>query len=284
MTVKKKRRTKKSVTPGLNLPAKKSTLSKEMTDFTILVYGAKKVGKTSLIAQFPDVFFLFCEKNDAVEVFCAQDDSGCPITLRDWDAIDKWVHAVVESGNYSAICIDTLKPFYEAAFRYVCEDKEIDHPNELGFGQGWDAISKLCIGLLQYIEDSPCGLIMLAHDKWDTREDYDGNEIEVLSVGLSGKFGEYVSGNASLWLYFGLKGDERRLFIRGSQTLEAGSRLSENFLDSKTSVPLRDISMGGSAKEAYKNLYAAFNNNYHEAKEIPKKKKRKKKAGFGDVS
>ena len=55
---------------GLTLPTEKSKPSSRLGDYTWLIYGAKKIGKTSLVAQFPETLILSFEPGTkALEVF-----------------------------------------------------------------------------------------------------------------------------------------------------------------------------------------------------------------------
>ena len=262
----------------IRLPDEKTTPLNDMLAHTYLIFGSKKIGKSSLMARFPDTFFLPTEKGlDLQSVFQPVDEDNNPIVLRDWLALKKWARLACRDGRYSAICIDTIDQAYRLAFKYICDREGIRHPQESEWGKAWGFITDEMIALIEMIAlDYDLGLFMLSHTASKTIERFDG-EIEVFQASLGGKTGEYITGAVAFWAYYGYKGKQRRLWLAGSDGLDAGTRFENNFLDAETNEPLEYIPMGNSPDEAYENFTAAFNNEIElERKEKRTSRRRKK--------
>lgn len=76
---------------------------------------------------------------------------------------------------------------------------------------------------------------------------------------------ELVEGSVDIWAYYTYDKRRRVLQILGDDHVSAGHRLEGRFL-TPDGRPIRRIDMGGSAKQAYRNVTDAFNNRY-----VPKK-------------
>ena len=95
---------------------------------------------------------------------------------------------------------------------------------------------------------------------------------------MSNQAADVIQGLVDIWGNYTYDGKKRYLLIEGSEEIDAGCRVEGHFLSE--GQPMSKIYMGNSAKEAYKNFLAAFNNNLKEAREesvAPKKLTLKRK-------
>ena len=54
----------------IKLPTKRTEIEKDLSKYTIFLYGREKIGKTTLAAQFPDALFLMFEPGaKSLEIF-----------------------------------------------------------------------------------------------------------------------------------------------------------------------------------------------------------------------
>lgn len=235
------------------LPAEPNDPSDELSDYSMLIYGAKKIGKTSLAAEFPDALFLATEPGTkALRVYS--------VDVEDWKDFEACMDELDEAGDqYRTVVVDTVDLMYEMVFQHICKKKIIDHPqDENDYGRTWKDIRLLFRKAIGRLLKSPRGTIFISHD---TEVDMDGPEgkYQRTQPTMARQAMEEVEGVVDVIAYYGYVGDERVLRVRGTQNLMAGSRLREHF-NTKGGPPVVEVSMGDSPQEGYENFIKAFDN------------------------
>lgn len=256
----------------------------KLTDYSILIYGNKKIGKTSLACEFPGAYVLGTEMG-----FKALRARGN--FVRDRHETEDVVDQLVELNDPSLlVVVDTVDMIYEHIYWDVCNRLKISSPTEENdFGGTWRVIRKAFRAVVDKLLSLPGGVIFLSHDV----------EKEVILVTAEGQqkidrvqpsmtkqaMGE-VEGPVDIMAYYGYDGNQRYLWIDGSQTLSSGSRPKYNFIrrGGKAGVSgdrIKRIPMGGSSAEAYANLIKAFDNQQeHPEGTPPKTQLQKRKVGL----
>lgn len=251
------------------LPEEATEPSDLLSDYSFLLYGAKKIGKTTLAAQFPDPFFLATEPGTkALRVKALQ--------VRDWPtavgAMDALEERLARDADYcKTVVVDTTDLLYEYAFDYVCKVKMIGHPHEENdYGATWREIKVAFRNYLMRLVRLQIGTVLISHEVEREIELADGRKVDRVQPSLSNQPLGEVEGLVDLIGYYGFQGRHRTLRIRGAQTLVAGSRLREHFLikggdpeDPKARV--QAIPLGRTEREAYEALVQAFNNQQENA-------------------
>ena len=111
---------------------------------SILLHGPKKVGKTSLAADFPKpVLFIATEpghryisKQKGVHIFKVY-------TEKDWPNFRAFVRDKLEILKPKTIVVDTTNTFYQICSTYVCRREGKEYPTEIGArGLGWDKVRR----------------------------------------------------------------------------------------------------------------------------------------------
>jgi len=251
------------------LPTKKSQIAESLSDYTILLYGAKKIGKTTLCAEFPNPFFICTEPGTkALSVLSYR--------VRVWREMQSIIKQLTERDSSDPYCetviVDTVDMLYEIAFDSVCKEHAIDHPSdEKDFGKTWREIkTKFSKAIVDLASLQHSGLILISHD---TEKEITVSSSEMSEAGeitfstdttervqpTMGKqaLGE-VEGLVDIIAHYGYRSRERVISIRGDEHLMAGSRLQKNF-STVAGKPVIQIPCGKSPKEAYTNLISAFN-------------------------
>lgn len=278
----------------INLPDAPSEPSESLADYSILLYGVKKGGKTTLCSQFPDPFFIGTEPGTkALRVKRHE-----PKHWLEAVAILEALEAKSKAGaKYcSTVIVDIVDVLYDMAFHYICKKKMISHPHEENdFGATWNeiraAFRDYIVRLLQLPD---CGVVFVSHDVEKEVELADGDKVERTQPSMSGQALREVEGIVDIIGHYTFApGGQRILRIRGTQHLVAGTRLRERFVvaggdPDNAADRVQIISMGGNEREAYANLVAAFNNEqadnglslvHVEEKSVVKKKVLIKKGG-----
>jgi hypothetical protein len=235
------------------LPTEMKLPVKSLGDLTICIHGEKKIGKSSLAKRFKNSFFFFFEPG------------GKGLTrngelIEDWQQFKDFLVLLDRNREYAdTLIIDTIDIAYNMCFKHVCEQLKIEHPQDLGFGKGWSAIKDEFIGEMDKLMRLGRGIIFLSHTDSKAFQRRGGGETHKLVSTMATAAREYITGVADMIAYYGYYGEERYLTIDGSDYVDAGQRLEENFITT-TGERVHSIPMGNSADEAYENFVKAFNN------------------------
>lgn len=251
---------------GLTLPTEPSIPSENLIDYTWLIYGEKKIGKTSLVAQFPNTLFLMFEPGgkslSTYQRFCST-----------WDEFLGYIELLesTPAHGFKTICIDTANLAYDSCLQYVCRKAMIEHPSDEGYGKGWNKVKQEFFDAHKRIAALGVGFVAIAHANLDVKETRSGASFHTIEPDLTKQAAGFYAGVVDVIGYYHYVGNERFLQIAGDDFAQAGSRCTDNF-KKPNGERITKIPMGKDAKEAYNNLVAAFNNNLTiELKEVVKK-------------
>lgn len=249
----------------LKLPTKKSRPKPKLQDYSVLIYGREKIGKTSMCSHFPETCFLMCEPGGkALSLY------QVPVT--NWEELRGYVELLAKDKKYQTIVIDTADLAYKYCLEHVCEEMGMDHPSDESHGKGWNMVSDEFHKLMARAQSVGKGVVFLSHEK--------DKELTKANGGTQTRVEPTMTGSAQKTLlpmmdvigyYHYDDSDKRILRIRGTEMYTAGCRLEDHFVD------VDIIPMGSSSKEAYDNFVAAFNN------EKPWEKGKKKRTVTDDL-
>ena len=245
-------KTTRDSSDDLSLPTKVSTPSQSFQDYTWLIYGDRKIGKTSLVAQFDKTFIMSFEPGTkALEVM--QRD------VPKWEHFKKYVELLKDDKEFKTVAIDTGALAYERCMEFVCARDGMEHPSDGSYGKGWKAVQ--IEFMLQHSDlfNTGKGIFVLAHSKEKTITSLSGTEYQVIGPDLSGQADGYYAGVIDNICYYHYMGKKRYLRIRGSENVIAGTRCEGKFL-TPGGEQIVNIPMGNCAEEAHANLLKAFNN------------------------
>jgi hypothetical protein len=260
----------------LEFPTKPNKPSGKLSESVIMLYGEKKVGKTSLAAQFSKAMLhLMCEPQ-ARELPIFQ--VPCP----GYEHVRDWIEKLLsEKHKFDAVSVDPLPLYYMLSMEYTGRVKGFEHPHdEKDFGKSWGLVYKdFSTPLLQLLH-SGLGVVFHAHETEEEIETREGRTYTIRRPdGMKG-VKTFTDANVENIWYYHKRGSKRFLQIRGDDFAFACCSFTDKFMtpdgDQVFAVP-----MGKSAEEGYKNLVRAFNNkqtetyNELEEKEVTEKKTRR---------
>lgn len=234
------------------LATKKTVPCKTLSQYCLWLYGKPGIGKTTLSDQFPGTYhFMFEEGAKALAIYAT--------IVQSWpqfcDLSEEW--AVSEFENCS---VDVVELAYQMCFDHVCKRLGIEHPTDLEYGKGWDAIKKEFMPRMLALTKIPQkGCIFVSHATLGKRKMAEGGEEEDIHPALSGKTLEQFEGAMDVIGYYTHRRGQKVLQIRGDDNVTAKCRLTHNFRYEDGS-PVKFVPMGDSEEEAYANLLAGFNN------------------------
>ena len=288
----------KPVTSSYSLPTKPLASVTDLGQLTMLIYGERKIGKTSLAAQFPGFFLFAFEKGfsgmDGVYGELITDKEGKPGTAECWTKFMQIVDALVrEEHEFKTMVIDTIDVCYDSCVAYVCYTNGWDHPTDAAYGKGWTAVSDEFIKTIGRLVNK-FGVIFISHaTEREFKDRFSGTYDKIVPT-MTQQAKKYVSSVVDLICYNGYHGHKRLMTIRGSDSVESGNRLQNNFFvqggktkyeglvkqlrelkDSNELTPaleaqineevslyrVHSIPCGIDAEDAYGNFLRAFKNN-----------------------
>jgi len=250
----------KTTTPKVNaplistvsLPDRISIPSDKLGDYSILLYGEKKIGKTSLASKFKDAFFLMFEPGaKALSIFQRP--------VETWAEFKEYVKLLRKDKKFSTIVVDTVDIAYKKCMEYVCKKLVIDHPSDEGWGKGWEAIRNEFTSEINTLLDLDKGTILISHATEKEIKTRTGDVYHRISPTVANQAKEVLEGIVDIWAYYRYNGSTRSLVIGGDDHVGAGHRLEKRFKYTN-GEPIREISMGQNAEEAFNNFLEAFNN------------------------
>lgn len=255
----------KSVTPAaasgekvvISLPTEKSVPKEKFGEYSFLLYGERKIGKTTLAAEFPDAFFMMFEPGG----------KGLSIFQRDmasWAVFKEYVKLLKTTKQYQTIVLDTVDIAYERCQEYVGNKNGFKHPSEMNdFGKSWDAISDEFKAVILEIAATGRGVVFISHAIESEFQEASGNKYNKIVQSMSNRARKFIGGWVDVIGYYGYYGKERYLTIEGADSVDAGHRIQGHFLaknEEGVMEKIRSIPMGNSPQEGYQNLLDAFDN------------------------
>jgi hypothetical protein len=141
------------------LPTTKTPPKKDLSDFTIAIYGPTKIGKSTLCSRFPEALFLATEPG-----LNALDAYQIPVTS--WTELLAAAKDIAKGGHqFKTVIIDTADNAYKYCEEYVCAAENIRHPNDLEYGKGAAFVNNEFQRVLTKLAALPYGLILVSHAK-----------------------------------------------------------------------------------------------------------------------
>lgn len=253
-TLKKKK--KKIPGEGISLPTGLSVPSENLLDYTWLIYGERKIGKTSLFAEFArgETFFLMFEPGA----------KGLALRKREvssWEEFEEYVTLLEKTPKYSSLnVIDTGGAAYEMALGAVKKLFGLDDIRDKAWGGGYVEVRQRFESLHNRLLRTGAGFGVTAHSEVKRVEPKFGPAYDKLSIQLSKQAFNYYAGVVDNICYYHYdENGARILTIRGDEGVEAGTRCQGRFLY-PDGEPIKHIPMGNSPAEGYANLVRAFEN------------------------
>ena len=206
------------------LPTKKTPARQDMNDFTFLIYGDPKVGKSTFASTMEKPIFLATEAGlKGLDVY------QVPVTS--WETLLSVGAELAEDTNFRTIVIDTVDNAYEMCFDYICEKYDMAHPKDIDFGIGYKMIAKEFARVLGKLALLNKGLVLISHSKYITLKTKTA-EITRIAPSTSAGVTKFLSGFVDIILYAEVS-DEGERIIRTDATpyREGGGRLAQYFPD-----------------------------------------------------
>lgn len=238
------------------LPTMKSSPMTAMENYSWLVYGAKKIGKTTLLSMFDETYFLMTEPGTkALSVY------GGDYIHSSWTTIVAAIKALRVDKKFKHVCVDSADLMFAMCQSAMCAKLGISHPSEEEWGKGWGAVRDEFTKYVQLLLASGKGVTFISHSTEREIKRRDGGKYDRIQPTLSGQARDVIEAFVDIWAYYDYEGDNRVLTIKGDENTLAGHRLQENFR--WKGVEVEKIIMSPTPQAGYQNLIDCFNNKYN---------------------
>lgn len=231
----------------LTLPSELSTPSKKLEDYSMLLFGEKKIGKTSLAAQFGDAFFMMFEPGGRA-LSIAQEP------IHNWSDAKGYLKLLKKDKRFRTVVVDTADLAFKRCQRYVVNKLGVEHPADEEWGKGWESLRDEFTTWVMELLMLPKGVIFISHATEKEIRKRSGVKFHRTMPTMAGQASDILEGVIDIWAYYHYEGKRRVLTVKGDEHTGAGHRVKGHF------VGIRDIPMGRSAEEAYENFMKAWNN------------------------
>jgi hypothetical protein len=277
------------------LPSVKSTPSVDLIDFTWLIYGAVKIGKSTLFSCFPKcLHFMFEPGAEAVSLYKLPKDKPC---FKNWEEAKKALSRLERKNHRSQFqfrmaCFDTGEKAWKMCLKYMTDEILGAHPNEMkDYGASWVRVSQEFHDMHLRVKNMGLGFGVIAHETIKEFTDWKENTYDKVQPKFSKNVADFYEEIIDTIGYYHLVGRERMLQIRGDRSVVAGTRLDGRFLTPegfeiwsdiqeivqkpmtrRRKIKLKELSrllrnhqivkipMGYTPQSSYSNLLAAYNN------------------------
>lgn len=270
----------------VTFPDEPSEVAESILDYSMLLYGEMKIGKTSLLEP-ERAFFLECDP----------EQRGLRLRQRH---IPSWRHFMAyldelwkvyaDTGylphDYPVGVIDRVDILYQHCYQWCVKNKlgGIEPQDHGGYekANAWALVRQTFHSAINRFLSLPWGVRFICHGKYRI-EDGKSDESGMYVPSLPGIADSIITGQADIIACYQYDGEDRILTILADDVVRAGHRCDEHFFVKDSDERVRDIWMGRSKEEAHDNLLAAFNNEqpYATMEERRESRTRRRKTASG---
>lgn len=241
----------------------------------IMIYGAKKIGKTDLASQFSKKMLHLMHEPMARQLRTLQ--VSCP----DYEHSAEWMRMLIEEEHdFDSVSIDPLPLVYDWAIEYTGRVQGFTHPgDQKDYGKSWSDVYVNFSRPLMKLLHSDLGVMFHAHEEDEKIPTRNGKEFIIRRPEGAKGVKKFLDANIENVWYYHMRGNKRFLQLRGDDFAFACCAFTENFF-TPGGARVAAVPMGDSAKEGFQNLMRAFDNKqtktYNEKEEETKHKKVKR--------
>lgn len=210
----------------MKLPTTKQPPKQSLADFTMLIHGPSKIGKTKWCADIPDTLFLATENGHShVEAFVLQ--------VRNWEEFLAACAEIAKGGHpFKFVAIDTINNLFDFCNEHVCARNKVQHESDLAYGKGHALVRNEFIRALTKLSMLGLGLVLVAHSTEREYETRTGKRVRIVPM-LPEKIRQFVVGMVDIIAFCSIEQVtdasgkshwERTMHTKPSPDFDAGDR------------------------------------------------------------
>jgi len=243
----------------VSLPTKPNQPSDNLQDYSIFLFGAKGVGKSSLAGQFPNALLFQWEPfrtNLPVMQVPAKDEP--PLN---WERQKAYITLITKEKKPGQITpvIDTVDRAWDACIASICGAR--CHPGFINdYGATWDKIKREFDYQFTRLLAHRIKPIFISHARLRDVNPPLGEQYQQYIPTLQPScWDNIIKAICDICLYYGFYGQDRVIVVRGGEFVWTACNLDDHFR-TPDGEPIAMFLAGESAAEAYKRLQQAWNN------------------------
>jgi hypothetical protein len=176
------------------LPTVKTTPAVSLSNFTTLIYGKPKIGKSTFAAGFPSALFLDCEGGlQSLETF--------RLPIFTWaDFLGACGELAQGNHDFKTVVVDTVDQAYQRCREHTLSSLNLKHESDGEIGKGWDMVSSEFLRVISKLALLPYGLVLISHAQEKEFKTRTGKQVKIVPT-LPARAGRGVMGMVDLLLY-----------------------------------------------------------------------------------
>jgi hypothetical protein len=246
---------------GLALPMGESSVSGGMQTSSWLLYGVKRIGKSSLAARFPGAivfkFEIASQRVKSVNVDCPS--WGHFLRYIELLRTEKAQHG--DAWKREVAVIDTPFEAYARCKEYVCKKNGITYTSDdKAYGGIWDKISAEFRRAHMELTALGLGLIIVCHDEVRECSTRAGQKFDMVIPKLSKQADDLYRAIIENVIYYHYRDKQRWMTIRGSDYIFAGvtGDADDPVFLTPSGAPIYAVYAGETSQQAFTNLKTAY--------------------------
>lgn len=199
-------------------------ISKDLSGYTIYLYGPGGVGKTTLACEIPQsMLFAFEHGYGALNV-------DMPVDINSWADIKSIMRQLDDpeiKENFKVIIFDTVDKAATLCEKYICNQLGIENIGDGGWAtNGWAKVKKEWETVLNTIQMKGYTIFFISHAKDKTFKRKDGSEYNQIVPACPNTYNEIVRNLVDIEAYATIENGERKLILRSpDESVECKSRI-----------------------------------------------------------
>lgn len=201
-------------------------VSRDLSGYLIYIYGAPKVGKTTLGSQLPSPLLLAFERGyNAIPGILAQDI----MTWADMRATLRELKKPEVKERFKSIIVDTVDLAAVLCDKYVCAQNDVDSIGQIPYGQGWNLLKREFEDVFKTIAQLGYAVCFISHEKEVPFKRQDGTEYTQIRPSVGNTYNNIVENMVDIYgrMHTVIEDGASRVKITlrsGDGTISAGGR------------------------------------------------------------
>lgn len=255
---------KQNAPDGLALPTESKGIDSDLSNYTILIYGREKIGKSTVFSGFPKALFFATEPGiKGLDIFSFNDENG---GVTNWEIFRKGVDLLEEkTGQFKTIVIDTVDRAYDMALDWVCAERGIEYPGtdasgSEDYGRSWKAVKQEFTEQIHRLHQAGYGVGFISHAKEIEIKSRSGERYTRIFPSMAQQARTVIEALVDFFFYAEYVKSQKHsriLICEGDETIWAGAR-SAGGKDFPSILPMVGANTYGVITNAFKGLHVGL--------------------------